>query len=57
LGLLCCGDTREEEKYAMRVCAGLSLSYPAVREDGILDVQHREERGDDCAVLCRFRAT
>jgi len=31
-------------------CARLSLSYAAtVREDGILNVQHREERGDeDC---------
>jgi hypothetical protein len=49
----------EKKKSTLRVCAcaGLSLSYAAVREDGILNVQHREERGDDCAVLCRFRAT
>jgi len=33
------------------------MLHAVARDDGILNVQHREERGDDCAVLCRFRAT
>lgn len=49
----------EKKRSTLRACAwaGLSLSYAAVREDETLNVQHREERGDDCAVLCGFRAT
>ena len=35
----------------------MRTSHVAVKEDGKLNVQHREERGDDRAVLCRFRTT
>ncbi len=49
----------EKKRSTLCVCAcvRLSISNAAVSEDGILNVQHCEEWGDDCAVLCRFHAT